>query len=465
MMPMSRTLTALALTAAALMLASGASPVAAEPATSRKPRVPGADAVVERTLENGLKVVVWPDHDIPNVALYTWYRAGGRNEYPGITGIAHYFEHMMFNGTSTHAPGEFDKVMEADGGANNAYTSNDVTVYQDWFPKEAMETVLELESDRMANLAFDPKVVESERGVVYSERRSSVDNSNFGALFEQVYATAFVAHPYQFPVIGWPSDIENWSMDDLKAFYKTYYAPNNATMLVVGDVDPQALLDRIEARFGKIPRQPPPEPVTTVEPEQQGERRVVVEKEGAQAPMLIMAYHVDGEADARTRVLELLDAALSKGKSSRLHQRLVEREQVAVHVGSSLNAGFDPGLFMVYAVLPPGGDAARVEALIDEELQRLAREGVTAEELQKLRNQQLAGFWRNLATISGKAQALGSYEVFHGDWKKLFEAPSAYEDIGSTQIRSLAQSVFRASNRTVGLLRPIAAKSGSANEE
>jgi zinc protease len=208
-----------------------------------------------------------------------------------------------------------------------------------------------------------------------------------------------------------------------------------------------------------------PQPVTTIEPEQQGERRVVVEKEGAQAPMLILAYHVGGEADARTRALELLDAALSKGESSRLHQRLVEREQVAVHVGSSLNAGFDPGLFMVYAVLPPGGDAARVEALIDEELQRLAREGVTAEELQKLRNQQLAGFWRNLATISGKAQALGSYEVFHGDWKKLFEAPSAYEDIGSAQIRSLAQSVFRASNRTVGLLRPIAAKSGSASEE
>ena len=435
---------------------------AAEPA---KTSVPGADAIVTRTLDNGLKVVVWPDHDIPNVALYTWYRAGGRNEYPGITGIAHYFEHMMFNGTSTRAPGEFDKTMESAGGANNAYTSNDVTVYQDWFPKDAMETILDLESDRMANLAFDPKVVESERGVVYSERRSSIDNSNFGALYEQVRATAFVAHPYQFPVLGWPSDIENWKLEDLKAFYKTYYAPNNATMFVVGDVEPEALLDRIEERFGKIPRQPAPEPVTTVEPEQQGERRVVVEKEGAQAPLLMLAYHVGRKADADTRALELMNAALAQGESSRLHQRLVEREQAAVQVGSSLGTGFDPGLLIVYAVLPPGGDVAKVEALIDEELQRVAKDGITKEELAKTRNQQLAGFWRSLATISGKAQALGNYEVFFGDWRKLFEAPNAFEGIEPAKIQALAQNVFRASNRTVGQLKPIPAKTPAEGEE
>ena len=161
-----------------------------------------ANAIVAHTLDNGLKVVIWPAHDIPNVAIYTWFRAGGRNEYPGITGLAHYFEHMMFNGTANLAPGEFDRVMEAAGGSNNAYTSSDVTVYQDWFPKEALETILTLEADRMANLDFDPDVVESERGVVFSERRASVDNQPFGALHEQMQATAFVAHPYQFPVIG-----------------------------------------------------------------------------------------------------------------------------------------------------------------------------------------------------------------------------------------------------------------------
>lgn len=441
---------------AVALAAGGMVPLgAAEPTATA---VPGADTIVTRTLGNGLKVVVWPDHDIPNVAMYTWYRAGGRNEYPGITGIAHYFEHMMFNGTSTRKPGEFDTVMEANGGANNAYTSNDVTVYQDWFPNDALDVVLDLESDRMANLAFDSKVVESERGVVYSERRSSVDNNNLGALIEQVQGTAYIAHPYQFPVIGWPSDIEQWKLDDLKAFYKTYYAPNNATMFVVGDVEPEAILTQIETRFGKIPRQPAPEPVTTVEPEQQGERRVVLEKPGAQAPMLVIAYHSGRQVDAETRALELLVGALARGESSRLHQRIVEKEEAAVSTGSFINAGFDPGVIYLYAMLAPSGDVAKVEALIGEELQKILRDGISAVELSKARNQRLASFWRSLATISGKAQALGTFEVFHGDYRKLFEAPGSYDAVTPAQLSALAKRVFRDSNRTVGVLRPVAAK-------
>jgi len=419
--------------------------------------VPGADAVVSRTLANGLEVVVWPDHDIPNVAMYTWFRAGGRNEYPGTTGIAHYFEHMMFNGTSTRKPGEFDRVMEANGGANNAYTSNDVTVYQDWFPKDALDVVLDLEADRMANLDFDKDVVESERGVVYSERRSSVDNNNLGALYEQMRATAYTAHPYQYPVIGWPSDIENWKLDDLKAFYKTYYAPNNATMFIVGDVEAEDVFRRVETRFGGIPRQPAPKPVTTVEPEQQGERRLVLEKEGVQTPMLMMAWHVGKEADPETLALELLVGALGDGEASRLHQRLVEQEQAAVSVGTMADTGFDPGLAVIYAVLPPGGDAKKVEALIDEELDRVVAQGVSDAELAKGRNQKLAAFWRSLATISGKAQSLGSFEVFHGDYRKLFEAPARFDGVNAAQVKALAAKTFRDANRTVAELRPVAA--------
>ena len=439
----------------ALLLA--AAPAFAQDAKPAVTAVPGADAIATKTLSNGLKVVVWPDHDIPNVALYTWFRAGGRNEYPGITGIAHYFEHMMFNGTSTRKPGDFDKVMEANGGANNAYTSNDVTVYQDWFPKDALDIVLDLEADRMANLAFDEKVVESERGVVYSERRSSVDNNNIGALYEQMRATAYTAHPYQFPVIGWPSDIENWKMDDLKSFYKTYYAPNNATMFVVGDVEADDVFARIEQRFGKIPRQPAPKPVTTVEPEQKGERRLVLEKEGVQTPMLMMAWHVGKESDPETLALELLVGALGDGEASRLHQRLVEKEQVAVSVGTMADTGFDPGLAVIYVVLPPGGDVAKVEALVDEELAKVVAAGITDAELAKARNQQLAGFWRSLATISGKAQALGTYEVFHGAHGKLFEAPSRFESVTAAQTKTLAAKTFREANRTVAVLKPVAA--------
>ena len=414
-----------------------------------------AEAIVERTLDNGLKIVVWPDHDIPNVAQYTWFRAGGRNEYPGITGLAHYFEHMMFNGTSNLAPGEFDRIMEAAGGANNAYTSNDVTVYQDWYPVSALETVFELESDRMANLDFDPEVVESERGVVYSERRTSVDNNNFRALMEQVQATAYTAHPYQFPVIGWPSDIENWRTEDLQNFYRTYYAPNNATMFIVGDVEPERIFALAEKKFGSIPAQPEPEPVTTREPEQQGERRVVLERP-AQTPMLQMAWHSPAASDTGIPVLDVLMAILTQGDSSRLHQSLVEQKALAIDVGGFVHQGFDPGLTWIYAVLPPQGDVAKLETEITAILDRIAKRGVTAAELDKAKNMLVADYWRGLATISGKAQALGSHEVFLGDYRKLFEAPEAWEAVTDADIRELAANIFRNSNRTVGVLKPAA---------
>lgn len=426
--------------------------------------VPGRDAIQSRTLGNGLKVVVWPDHDIPNVALYTWFRVGGRNEYPGITGIAHYFEHMMFNGTSKLAPGEFDRIMEGAGGSNNAYTSSDVTVYQDWFPNDALQVVLELEADRMANLDFDPEVVESERGVVYSERRTSVEDNPEGVLMEQMQATAFVAHPYQFPVIGWPSDIENWSLEDLKTFYKTYYAPNNATMFVVGAVDAEDVFSRVEKLFGAIPQQPAPRKVTTVEPPQRGERRIVVEKEDLSAPLIQMAWHVGSASDADAWPLELLVSAMADGDASRLHQRLVERDALVLSVDMYRDPGFDPGLVWLMAQLPPGGNLDAVEKAIDEELARLAAEGLSVKELAKARKINEARYWRSLQTISGKAQALGTFEVFHGDYAKLFGAPEQAAMVTNDAIKSVASATFRKENRTVGRLIPAAKTSNEAKE-
>jgi zinc protease len=418
------------------------------------PAGPADAATIEsRTLANGLEVVVWPDRDIPNVAMNLWYRVGSRNEYPGITGISHYFEHMMFNGTTTRKPGEFDRVMEANGGRNNAYTSADVTVYQDWFPRSTLELIFDLEADRMRNLDFDPQVVESERGVVYSERRSSVDNDNFGTLAEQMQATAFVAHPYQFPTIGWPSDIEGWKVEDLKAFYQRYYAPNNAVMFVVGDVSPAEVFALAEKYMASIKPQPAPEPVTTREPPQLGERRLTVVRD-AQTPLIAMAWHSTAAPERESRVMEVLLAVLGGGDSSRLHQKLVEQEQAAVQVGTSLDQGFDPGLAWIYAVIPPGGAIARTEQLIDGEIARIAKDGPTPAELAKARNQALAAFWRGLETISGKAQALGTYEVFYGDYRKLFDAPNVYEGITAEDVRSAAASVLRAENRTVGVLEP-----------
>ena len=434
---------------AALLLATPVGTTANDTAPER--------GIVEQTLQNGLKIVVWPDHDIPNVAQYTWFRAGGRNEYPGITGLAHYFEHMMFNGTANLEPGEFDRVMEAAGGANNAYTSNDVTVYQDWYPASALETIFRLESDRMANLEFVPEVIESERGVVYSERRTSVDNNNFRALMEQVQATAYLAHPYQFPVIGWPSDIENWRLEDLKAFYRTYYAPNNATMFIVGDVEPAKVFALAEEYFGDIPAQPEPEEITTVEPAQQGERRIVIERP-AQTPMLQMAWHSGAADDASMPALEVLMSLLTDGDSSRLHQSLVEQQGLAIQAGGFIHQGFDPGLTWIYTVLPPNGDPAKVESEITAILERIKTQGISDAELAKAKNMLVADYWRGLATISGKAQALGSFEVFHGDYRKLFAAPSAWEAVSAEQVKNIAGEVFRKENRTVGVLKPANAK-------
>ena len=455
----------------ACAIALGLSSVAASAAqASPAAQVAGSEAIVSKTLANGLKIVVWPDHDIPNANYYTFYKVGSRNEYPGITGLAHYFEHMMFNGTTKRAPGEFDRQMEAAGGSNNASTSNDLTIYTDWFPSSALETIFDLEGDRMANLAFDPKVVESERGVVYSERRSSVDNDNFGTLMEQMQATAFTAHPYQFPTIGWPSDIEGWKLDDLKKFFKTYYAPNNAVLVVAGDVDPAQVFALADKYLAALPKQPEPTPVTTVEPEQHGERRLVVERADAQSPIVAYAFHSGiGAGSKDYPTLELLSTILSQGESSRLHQRLVEKEQAATQAGAFAEAGFDPGLLWVYAMLPPtkdvAGDMARVETLLDDELAKLARDGVSAAELEKARNLKASAFWRGMATINGKARALGTYEVFNGDYRKLFDAPAAYDAVTAADVQALASRILRIQNRTTGLLKPVAAAPATDNKE
>ncbi|NBD13711.1 MULTISPECIES: pitrilysin family protein [Corallococcus] len=421
-------------------------------------------SIQARTLKNGLTVVVWPDHDIPNVALANWFRVGSRNERPGITGLSHFFEHMMFNGAKKYGPGEFDRVMEAHGGANNAFTSEDVTVYLDWFPASALPLILDLEQDRLQSLAFDPKVIESERGVVYSERRSSVDNDNTGALMEQVQATAFVAHPYQIPVIGWPSDIESWRMEDLQRYFKTYYAPNNATLVIAGDVEPARLFEQVEATLGTIPAQPPPEPVRTKEPEQQGERRVIVKKL-AQSPLLQVVYHGLSGNDPDAEALELLGLILTQGDSSRLHRKLVDEARVAIRVRSSTSGGFDPSLAWFLVDLPPGGDLAKTEALLTAELARVAKEGVTDAELRKARNVALAAFWRKLETNDGRARELGSAATFRGDWKALLDAPSRYEKVTLEGVHKLAARIFNSDHRTVGWLVPTTASSTPASKE
>jgi zinc protease len=438
----------------AAVIFTGVAAAASKPPAASQ--VPGASQVQATTLSNGMKVIVWTDRDIPNVALYNWVRVGSRNEVPGITGLAHFFEHMMFNGTSKRAPGEFDRLMEAQGGANNAFTSENVTVYQDWIPRSALDLVFDLEADRLANLSFDPQVIESERGVVHSERRLSVEDSNDGFLVEQVQATAFAAHPYQIPTIGWPADIQSWKLEDLQDFYKTNYAPNNCTLILVGDVTAEEGFALAKRHLEAIPRQAPPPPVRTTEPEQLGEKRVLVERE-AQTPLLIQAYKSPAANDPLSPAINLLMTVLVEGDSSRLHRLLVEDKKLAIQVAGQFQEGFDPMLTWLQLTLPEGADLAAVEQALDAALAELVAKGVTDAELARAKNQFASGFWKQMATIDGKASLLGQFEVFEGDYRKLFGAPALYDKVTREDLQKAAALVFQKRHRTVGVLRSPAA--------
>jgi zinc protease len=445
-----------------LGLALGACAAAAKPAPVTQ--VPGADQVHAATLSNGMKVIIWTDRDIPNIALYNWVRAGSRNEVPGITGLAHFFEHMMFNGTSKRQPGEFDRLMEARGGSNNASTSENVTIYMDWIPRSALDLVFDLESDRLANLSFAPKVVESERGVVYSERRLSVEDNNQGFLVEQVQATAFVAHPYQIPTIGWPSDIQGWKSEDLQKFFKTYYAPNNCTLILVGDISAEEGMALAKKYLEPIPRQEPPPAVRTVEPEQLGERRVLVER-NASTPLLYLAYKSPAANDPQSPAINLLMSVLTEGDSSRLHRLLVEEKKLAIEVGGSFQEGFDPGLTWLQLTLPEGGNVADAERELDRALAQVVTQGVTAAELTRAKNLYASSFWKQLATINGKANLLGAFDVYEGDWRKLFDSPATYEKVTPEDVKKAAAQIFQKNHRTVGVLQsPAGAAGAEANQ-
>jgi zinc protease len=448
MRKVSRNFLALAMLCVALCLCGG-TPLAPVALAQQQQEFP----VATKTLKNGMKVLVQTDHNIPNVALYIFYRIGSRNERPGTTGISHFFEHMMFNGAKKYGPGELDKVMEANGGSNNAYTTRDVTVYQDWFPRSALPLIYDIESDRIRDLSFDPAKIKSEREVVASERRLSVDNENSGVLDEQLWATSFIAHPYQWPVVGWMSDIEQWTMADLKHHFEMGYAPNNATMVVVGDVSPEEIFKLCETYIEPIPTHDPPPAVTTVEPPQIGERRLIVHKP-AQLPLLMLGYHVPQTNNADFYALNVLRTILFQGESSRMYQRLVDKDQIALDVSSGAEPAFDPTMLEVVAQPKQGIDPQQCEKAIFEELDRAANTPVTDKELEKAKNIRLVEFYRQMRTISGRANTIGTYEVFFGDYNKLFDAAKNYSAVSKEDILRVAKIYFGANNRTVATLLP-----------
>lgn len=413
---------------------------------------PKPEDVKQFTLKNGMKILVVEDHKIPNANMYLFFRVGSRNEYPGITGISHFFEHMMFNGAKKYGPKMFDRTMEFNGGSNNASTSQNLTVYTDWFPSTALETIFDLESDRIATLNFDDKMIESERGVILSEYSTGLENSSSELLYQNLLGTAMVAHPYHWPVIGYESDIKNWTKADLQNYFLTYYAPNNCEVVIAGDVKLDEVKRLSEKYFEPIPSQKPPRPIHTVEPEQAGEKRLTVYKT-VSTPNIMIAYHIPATSSPDYYAIELLNSILSSGNSSRLYSALVDKKQLATEVSSFTELNFDPNLFYIYAICNDNVKEGDLEKGIYEEIEKLKKDGVTETELQKVKNQKLMEFYHSIETINGKASSVGYYDVFFGDYKKLFSAPDEYKKVTNEDIKRVAAKYLTENNRTFGVLK------------
>jgi zinc protease len=414
----------------------------------------GGDArVLAATLENGLRVLLLEDHRSPIVSFQVWYRVGSRNEARGHTGLAHFLEHMMFKGTPTTGPRSFARIVEQNGGQDNAFTSQDVTSYYVNIAAERVGLVVDLEADRMPNLLLDPKEIESERQVVIEERRTRTEDDPNGFLGEEVQALAFRAHPYGQPIIGWTEDLTRITPEELRAFYKTYYVPNNAVVVAVGDFAAPALLEKIKERFGRIPRGAEPPPVTAVEPVQNGERRLTVRKE-AQLPIVYLAYHVPNQQSKDAAALEVLSTVLSSGRASRLYRSLVYDRQLALDAGGDYSwFSFDPSLFWFWATAMPGQTPETLEKELLAEMAKLDREPVTDVELQRARNQIEAAFVYQEDSVHRRASLLARFELIGGYGLKAGYLQSI-RAVTAADVQRVARTYFLEQRKNAGTLLP-----------
>jgi zinc protease len=414
---------------------------------------PAADRVVASTLDNGLRVLLLEDHRSPIVSFQVWYRVGSRDEQRGATGIAHFLEHLMFKGTPTRGPKQFARLVEENGGQDNAFTSQDVTSYYVDIAADRIELVIDLEADRMQNLLLDPKEIASEREVVIEERRTRTEDDPGGFLGEEVGSVAFKAHPYGFPIIGWMEDIKRITPTEIRAFYKTYYVPNNAIVVAVGDFKPQAVMDKIQKTFGKIPKGKTPPPVLAVEPPQNGERRVVVTKE-AELPVVYMAWHVPNHRSNDAPALEVLSTILSGGRASRLYRDLVYQRQLALEAGGDYSYfALDPNLFWFWATPMPGQKPETLEAELSKHMERLKTEPVTDEELARAKNQIESSFVFQEDSVHRRASMLARFELI-GGYAQKDTFMTKIRAVTATDLTRVANAWFAPDRKTVGVLLP-----------
>jgi zinc protease len=441
------------LVAARPSLAARAKPSAPAATTPGTAISPALLPVERHRLANGLVILTHEDHSVPACTFWQWFKVGSRDERPGITGISHYFEHMMFNGSKNVPPKEYDRILESNGGVSNAFTDRDMTAYDEDIASDRLDVVFRLDADRMAALSLLPEQLASEIEVVKEERRQRVDDDIPGMLDEQLYATAFLASPYRWPVIGWMGDLNRITREEMVDYFRIHYAPNNCILVLTGDFDTKTALAKIEAAFGPIPAQPaPPKPVLS-EPEQRGERRAEVHYPAEQVSVDI-GYQAPGVQSDDVPVLDVLASILSDGESSRLHRELVYRRQIALGATAFFKTRIDPTLFEFYLEMKPGKTAAEGEAALYATLDTLAATGPTARELEKAKNLLEADFVKALKTNNGVGEQLGFYEHLYGDYAAMFRTLDRYRAVTIEDCRRVARAYFVPDHRTVAVLVP-----------
>ena len=409
--------------------------------------------VNEYKLDNGLKVLVIEDHKSPLATFQIWYRVGSRDEPAGKSGISHLLEHMMFKGTPKYGSKAFSKMVKKKGGVDNAFTTKDYTMYYQTLASDRIDISIELEADRMQNLILDPKEVIAERDVVMEERRMRYEDDPQNSLYEEVLAAAFKSHPYHWPVIGWMSDISSIERDGLLSHYKAYYSPDNAVIVVSGDVQADEIIKKIKASFEDISPASGRVVVTSREGGQKGERRISLKRE-AELPYIIAVYHTPSFPHPDSYALEVLGMILSGGKSSRLYRSIVYEKKLAIGASADYSGLHkDPYLFLLAATAAPGKDIKDVENALYAEIEKIKKELPSEREVQKAKNQIEASFVMGQDSIYYQAQIAGMFEML-GSWKLKEQYLENIKKVIPEDISMAAKKYLTEDNRTVGILIP-----------
>ena len=391
------------------------------------------------TLPNGLTVLLHEDHSAPIISYNTWFRVGSKHEEVGFTGLAHLFEHMMFTGTKKYSRDQFDLILQSNGAVNNAFTTHDYTGYYENLPSAKLELIIDMEADRLVNLQVTEANLKSEREVVKEERRFRVDNNPMGLLREGIFSTVFRAHPYKWPVIGYMKDLNAVTVEKAQQFFKTFYSPNNAVIVIAGDFKSSAAKSLIQKYYSQIPAQELPKRTLAAEPQQASGRGQLI-RQPVQNVTVALAYRAPAAGHADVYPLDLLSNILGQGSSSRLHKRLVYKEQTATSASSSNYSLQDHGIFQVFASLKPGQGADSVQKALLAEVWRPRNQLVTPEELAKAKKQIIQSYVSQLKTVSGKAEAIAQNEILFGDWEQLFRDLESYEKVTADQIKQVANT-------------------------